>query len=307
MAYRFVSDDRNRIIVINASLGESGNLKKFLIDGSWSLPDENTLKFSFSGNRSSFTGDSLIFRGNIEKITGSSLLFRARASDTLSGMRTSSIELRGTWQADRSNRLVFRVAKSGGTYDILRLSGEWKVNNNNEIVYRYVRTEMKTKTKSLKSLVFRGFWDLGEDRIVYRIEGNDKSFFKFKASLQSASLRAASGKIKYQIGVDTSKRSVRGQKVMNVTIFGRWKLSRAFSVEFDVFRDGKTGKGLKFAAEKVVARKNFIRVSLQSLKGKSLGTDVSFSRKVSDNLEFFSSLAGFSGEIKVEFGIKGKF
>ena len=307
MAYRISSDLKNALIVTDASADESGELSKFLIDGKWSLSGDHELKLKVSGNQSPYSGKTVIFTGDIEKATGSSLVFRARTSDALSGMRASSIELRGTWQADRNNRLVFRAAKSKGRDDILKLEGAWEISKNNELIYRYERTVLKRSTKQLKTLIFQGFWDIDKDRLIYRLEGNDDSFFSFRASLGSKSLRASEGKIKYQIGAGYSQKNVYREFVKTVTIFGKWKLSNEFGADFEVAYSGRKRRSIKFGIEKAVGKNSALAVSLKSATGESLGMDVSFSRKITEDVELFVDLSHSRTESRVMGGVRARF
>ncbi|MDP8299998.1 MAG: hypothetical protein P9L88_08885 [Candidatus Tantalella remota] len=300
-------DSDNRLLLTEATLKPRKKLRKFLLEGEWSLSDDHHLKIKLRGAKSPYAGKTLRFTGDIQKVDGSSLVFRARGSDTLSGMRTSAIELKGVWQADRNNRLVFNVSRSRGMYDVLRFQGAWKVNKRNELSYRYRRTRLKRGVRKLQTLVFKGYWEAGKDRIVYRVEGNNNSFFAFRAAVQTKSLMASRGKIKYQVGIKYSRGRVYKEIVRTVTIFGKWKLNKDLSVRLEVSRVGGKKYSVNFGVEKVVWDNGRLDISLKASDGKALGVKVSFNKPFGSDAEFFFTASRLPKESRLEGGVSIRF
>ena len=307
MPTRIKVDSKNRLIITEASADKEGKLTKIITEGKWSLSKDHSLKLKISGNRDPYAGKTLIFNGSISKVTGDSLAFRVRGSENIAGLRTSTIELKGIWQADTSNRLTFSVSKYRGTYDILRFQGAWDVNRNNELVYKYEQTALKTRRKTLNTLVFKGFWEIDESRLVYALQGDDNSFFSFKAALQSRNLIASQGKIKYQIGVKFSSGTVYREVVRTVTIFGKWKLGKDLGVSFDIESSGRKKQSIVFSAEKVIGEGANIKISLKSKKGEKLGIELAFSKKIIEDIELFAELSRLSTESRALVGVRAKF
>ena len=218
----------------------------------------------------------MILRGDITHVDGSSLTFRVRGSQLLSGVCTGSIQLKGKWQADKYNRITFQAARSRGRYDTLTFQGAWKVNRHNELIYRYSRTHLKTKTKKTRTLTFKGVWDLGKNRIVYRLDGAKDSFFSLKAGVRSQSLFAREGKIKYNVGVRYSKRKVYKKVRQTVTIYGTWKLMKDLKIGFEVTYSGRKRQEIQFFAEKFIVKDGSIAVSLKKKDGERMGIWVTF-------------------------------
>jgi hypothetical protein len=301
------ADTKNRLVITEASKDENGELSKFTAEGKWSLSDENRLKLKVQGSKGPYDGKTLIFDGEIEKVTGHSLVFRARASENFSGMRTSTIELKGIWQADTANRLTFRVSKYRGEYDILRLQGAWKVDKNNEIIYTYEKTLLKRGEKTAKTLVFNGYWVLGKSRLVYRLDHSKDSFFSFKAAMQSNSLRAADGVIRYQVGVKYYRGRVYRSIRRSISIFGVWKVEKDLCVRFEVQYSGGKRRSIEFGVEKMLGERASITVSLKNEFQEKPGIEVRFSKKLKNDAELFLELSRMKEESRIVGGIKVAF
>ncbi|MFQ5952279.1 MAG: hypothetical protein ACE5JK_02620 [Candidatus Omnitrophota bacterium] len=301
-APRIKVDSKNRLVVSGGKLPE-----KVVLDGRWSLTEEHDLKLHLRASKSGLSGKTVILRGDIEKVTGSSLAFRVRVSENISGLRTGSIQLKGRWQADSYNRITFHAAKSRGRYDTLTFQGAWQVNGNNELIYRYVKTYLKTKIRTVKTLTFKGYWQLGERRIVYRLDRADNSFFSVKAALQTRSLIAREGKIRYQVGIRYQRRKVYRKARETITIFGVWKLDKDLKIAFEVKYSGRKKQEMRFIVEKLVAKGSTISVSLKAESGEPLGIQVKFTKTFKNDAELFLSLSRYPDESRIMGGVTIKF
>jgi hypothetical protein len=312
-------DEHNRIVFSEKDAGLSSRSfvdrgaegfipKKTVIDGKWSLTDSHDLKLSVSASDSAYFGRTIILKGDILAASSSGLIFRVRHSDALSGSRSGTVELKGVWAADSKNRITFRVAKADGRYDVLTFQGIWNIGPNNELSYKVVTTELKTRTKKEKTLVFRGHWDLYRTRMVYSLEGTDTSFFSFKAAVQTKSLMAKQGEIRYQLGTGVSSRKGKGGAVSRaVTIYGTWKLSRDLKVSFEVKGPSTEKREIIFGIDKIFAESRKITVSLKDKKGEKLGMDVTFTKVFAKDAEFFVSIGNNASETRILGGLRIRF
>lgn len=283
-------------------------LEKMVVDGKWSLLGDNILKLSLSSSDPLLSGKTIIFKGEVISHSASGLTFRVRHSDALSGEKSRTIELKGVWALDNLNRLTFRVSKADGKYDTLSFNGAWNIGANNELSYRVAKTHLKTKVKVEKALVFRGHWDLYRTRIVYSLEGDGNSFFSFKAAIQSKSLMAKKGEIRYQLGAGTVSFFERSGKVSRtVAIYGIWKLSHDLKVSFEVKCPGSEKREINFGIEKMFAENRKITVALKDRKGETLGLDVTFTKVFSTDAEFFASIGVNASECRILGGIRMRF
>ena len=280
------------------------------IDGKWSLTDEHDLNLSLSASDSVYFGRTIILTGDILAASSSGLIFRVRHCDALSGARSGTVELKGVWAADSNNRITFRVAKADGRYDVLTFQGIWNVGPNNELSYKMVTTELKTKTKHEKTLVFRGHWDLYRTRMVYSLEGTDTSFFSFKAAVQTKSLMAKQGEIRYQLGAGVSSGKGKGgaiSRTVTITIYGTWKLSRDLKVSFEIKGPAAEKREIIFGIDKIFAENRKITVSLKDKKGEKLGMDITFTKVFAKDAEFFISVGNNASESRILGGLRLRF
>lgn len=283
-------------------------LKSIKLNGTWKLTETQDLEFNLSGSDSRFFGKSIVFRGRFIRFDGSNLSFRIRKSDTLSGLRTKNIRLNGAWKADKKNRLSFVLSKSSGRYDILTFQGKWDTGANNYITYRLRETIQKSGIKREHELVLKGWWQIRADRLVYRLYLEKPGEIVFNAALQSHSLRAKEGKIRYQIGIQVEdKRRLRTERI-DLTIYGRWKFNRDMTVGFWVKFGGKILESVRFEAEKIFAAGNTVKFSLRTTsKDFSPELEIIFKREVIPDVSLFLALSRFSKENSIRGGITIKF
>jgi len=320
---RISVDGRNRLVVTRTFRGRrheadvEGRGKAFrvgrvAVDGRWSLTPEHDLKFSAAGRDRAGLGKTVILRGEIIKAGGAGLLFRVRRSESAAGISARTVELKGTWRADAANRITFRASRSGGRYDMLRFEGVWDINKRNELVYRYAGTALRRGKKEERTIVFRGRWDLTRSRIVYSLERSSGSVFEFKAALQSPSLRASDGEIKYQVGIRYRKDRVYRRVRKVVVLYGAWKLGRGLSVRFEMPCSGGRAAALVFEAGKLEGDHGKVIVSLRRVGGKRMDLEVEFRKAFASDAELFlmigSSAAGGSRkDLSILGGLRVRF
>ena len=287
--------------------GDKRYLRKVMIDGHWALTEDHNLKLKLRAGERYLFRKEISLKGDIVGQGADSLTFRIQTAENIKGLKSSAIELKGIWAADKNNRINFKVAKSKGLYDVLRFQGEWKVGENNEVTYHYERAVLKTKTKKIHTIVFKGNWELSEKYLMYRLSGDNNSFFSFDVSLGAKNLRAASGKIKYQVGIKYIRNKVYKRVVKNVTIYGRWKFSKDLSVLFDSTYSGSKKKTLKFSIEKFVSKGAKISVSLVDSQNRPLGVQVDFAKAFSNDAEMFIALSKTGRDMNIVGGMRVQF
>jgi len=320
---RIQTDSQNRIILTHTfketipgktsyktvikKAGARTASQKLVLDGTWSLTEEHALKFHVLSSQSDLAGKDLIFHGQIEHAGGNFLRFRIRRLEPLSGIKSGTIGLSGTWWADRYNRICFDINKGKGRYDTLRFQGAWQVNRNNELIYRYSMTRLKTKVRRLHTVIFRGFWELQKHRIIYRMEGSSGSFFSFQAVLKSHNVRSSDRGIDYQIGIRFLEREVFRKREQTVTILGKWQIKEDLKVSFEVSYSGRKRQEILFGVEKILGKGNTITVSLKDPGGGKMGLEVVFRKTFSKDRDLFISLARSAEEFRVQGGVTIKF
>ena len=165
--------------------------------------------------RASF-GDRLTLKGDIVGVNKSSLLFAITTVTKENKASTYVLKLEGVWQADKLNRLTFRVMKEKGRHDILVLTGIWKIDKNYRIIYQYEKARLIRKRKKIHTLTFKGYWEINDkSRISYVIDKKAGSAFKFRTSLAVF----AKKHIRFELGVGLSKKRT-------ITFAGTWKIGK---------------------------------------------------------------------------------
>ena len=282
-------------------------LEKTALEGEWSLTEDYNLSFRSSVSDSIFSAKTFIVYGEIESVSGNSLNFRARTSDPEMALKACSLQLRGKWQADKDNRLTFLISKTGSAYDVLTFQGAWQVNKNNEVIFTHKRSYLKTKTKQNNLLVFKGFWELGEKKLVYRLEKGEDSFFAFRVALESKDLTIQGNRIKYTVGIKYQKKNVYKKTVETVSIYGTWHVNKDLKVAFEVHYSGIRREKIVFLIEKLIKKGEKITLLLENSEGEKLGIRLTFSKTFKSDAELFLSLARFPKESRIEGGIKVRF
>jgi len=238
-------------------------------EGKWQLNPDYNLILNLKDDEG-FNKESLVIKGNIFSSEGDSLLFKIKSKVSSSVTRISFLKLRGRWNADKFNRITFEIAKKEKP-DTLTFKGVWEVNKKQEVVYKY----RKLKTKSEKTLVLKGYWDvLGGNKLGYVLEGKNKSRFDFKVSWGTKNIYPQKGKIKYRIGIGTGR--LRKENIK--ALYGGWKFGKRTGLSFEM-KYGKRTRKLKFSTEVKSKNKSKVIVSLLGRKGSPLGINLAFEKE----------------------------
>ena len=240
-------------------------------EGVWEMGADGEIRYRRRGPQ-----EEVLLTGDLLSADPNSLTFHLREVQQEEDVRLRQMSLRGRWQADPSNRLTFLVEREQGTVDTLTLEGGWEVGPGNEIQYRFERTELKKGARSLHRIRFEGYWEVGEDRrSAYVLEAGSNSAFRFRGAFQTDSIRQKQGSLRYQIGLEVEGR----RRLQTVTLFGKWKLSRDLSLEFEVPYSGGFRRTLSFGATYVWNRRTSVSARLTTPGGGPLGVELSLYRE----------------------------
>ena len=216
------------------------------IKGKWALNKNHDLSLAVDKQTRKTFGDKLILKGNIVKINKNSLYF-AVTTKTKKGVQSVYVlNLKGSWRADKYNRLTFTARKEKGRTDILTFDGAWDISKNYRIIYKYKKSRLVRKKKKVHTLIFNGWWRISRNlRISYFIDKTSDSGFTFKAVTGIVK----KDRLKYELGIKLSNK----RKIIKrtLTFFGRWKI-----------------------------RKNTISLKLTNPSGKDTGLELKLSRNV---------------------------
>jgi len=282
--------------------------EKIVLDGEWSLDKEHNLKLHVLASDKPFlSGKTIIFKGDIECPGPDTFTFRVREHDSITGLRSGSIRLKGRWRADKNNRLAFEAGRSSGRYDVLTLQGAWQLNKSNELIYKYSKTGLKRSDKEEKLLVFRGYWGLCGGKLRYKFERSSDSFFEFRYISGPVRLAASKDKIRFTAGISYKKDNMRKDVRRIITIFGKWSVEKDMKVSFSVRYSGYVRKKIYFGIEKMTGDSEKMTLYLTDEDGKKLGIAVEFRKAFKSDAELFLALGRSGKESRIIGGVKVKF
>jgi len=251
--------------------------------GKWSLNKNHDLVLTLDNWRRQTVGDEITLQGEIKSVSSDSLSFEVttRTEDELD--IRNILKLEGRWQADKYNRLTFRVKKGEGRHDTLTLDGIWEIDKNHRIVYKYEKAELIRKKKLKKTLTFKGFFDITKkNRLLYNLSADGKSAFDFRTGL--GFLRE--NYIKYEIGIGGSNKREPVERTL--LLYGKWKITRNAGLLFEIEGPatpnhvgfGAGSKVIKFGADAKLTKKDEVKFSIKNEEGKDLGMQLKLSRKL---------------------------
>jgi len=236
------------------------------LKGNWSLTDEHNLRLTLNKWGRQTFGDELILKGEIVKADSSSIFF-AVTQRTKEGARSTYIlRLEGKWQADKRNRLTFRIKKEKKRHDVLIFDGIWEIDRTNRIIYTYERG------KKRHSLLLKGFWNYSRKGVLtYDLDLKGKSHFDFKVGKGIAEKDL----IRFELGIGVSRRKKPYRK--DFILYGRWKIKRGIGLIFEVRYGSSRLSALRFEAEAELIGRSRIRFALRNMEGQGLGIGLTLS------------------------------
>lgn len=242
-----------------------------ILAGAWELSRGHQLRYRRRGPE-----EEVVLVGDLVSAESSAVTFRLHQEDRDGDALRREISLRGRWKADSRNRLSFLVERDRGSADVLTLEGAWETGPGNEILYRFRRTDLKTRTRSVHQIRFEGYWEVGEDRrLSYLLDAGSDSAFRFRGSFQTASIRRKKGALRYQIGLEGQGRG----RLRTVILFGKWKLSRDLSLEFEVPYSGGFRRSISFGAVYAWDSRTSVSARLTTPRGGPLGLELTLHRE----------------------------
>ncbi len=266
------------------------------VDGTWVLTPRHVLQYRRRG-----PDGAVALTGDLVETDATGLTFQVTGQQVGEDLVGRTLTLRGRWQADAKNRLTFLVEREGGRHDRLTLRGGWAVGPHQELRYQYQRAGADDRARP-QTLTFAGAWDLTARRqLTYVLDVGEDSTFRFRGTLQTPSILAKTGELRYQLGVEVAGR----RRVQTLTVFGVWRLSRTLGVMFEVpYAGGRVGT-MTFGASYRAGDGGTVTAALTARDGRPLGVEVVFSREILRGQgEAFVRLRRALDETAVEGGVR---
>ena len=270
--------DKNNILSyhIKAPVPRDVNIPhQVKLKGKWLLTGNHDLKLTLDKWGRQTFGDRLTLQGDIIDVNKNSILF-AVTTWTKEGIQsTYALKFRGSWQADKNNRLTFRARKEEGKHDILTLNGIWKINKKHQIIYQYEKAQLIRKLRKIHTLTFKGHWDIKDKtRIAYIIDRNTNSVFNFRTGLGLF----RDDYIKYEVGIGLSQRAKPVKQ--RITLFGKWKIKKNAGLIFEVGYENKKLHAIIFGAEARLTDKDTVLFKLRNDLNKDISANLKLSHKI---------------------------
>ena len=305
---RYEIDPHNRLVI--KETGRETELHRFrkVLDGKFNLGEENTLTYHVKAplgqdegiphqvklkgrwhltEKHDFTyildkwgrqtfGDQLTLDGKIIDVNKNSILFGLTTRTKDGDRSTYILKLEGSWQADKDNRLIFRINRERGKYDILTFSGIWTINDNHQIIYQYEKADLTRKRKRTHTLTFKGYWDIKETfRISYILDKNTDSAFNFRTSLGIFK----EDYIKYEIGIGLSRKESPAKR--RLILFGTWKIRKDKGLLFEVEYENDKVHAISFGADvRLTDRDTLLFKFKDEIGNKDFGAELEIAHKL---------------------------
>ncbi len=266
--------------------GELNLPHQLKLKGIWSLTKDYNLKLTLNKWRRQRIGDELTLKGEIIKIDAHSLLFAVTQRRKENSTSTHILKFEGSWQADKNNRLTFRIRKEKSNYDVLIFDGIWEVNRKHKIVYHYEKKLTRRGESKKRSLVFDGFWNIArKSALTYRLDLKGKSLPVRQAGGRQSAFDFRIGKgivqgnsIKFEVGIGLSQRQKPVRK--DVILYGKWKIKKGIGLIFEIRYAKGRARVMKFGAEAKLVSSSRIKFTLKNEIGKNLGLIFTLSKKM---------------------------
>lgn len=224
------------------------------LKGEWSLDKNHNLVLTLDRLARETLAEKLTLQGSLIETGKNSLLFAVTTKSKEGTQSTYILKLKGLWQADKYNRLIFMAESQKGKYDILTFSGAWNINKRHELIYSYEKADLIRKSTKIHTLTFKGHWDIKEkSRISYVIDKSSDSVFNFTTGIGIFKDKY----IKYEVGIGLFNRIER-----SITLYGKWRIDRKTGLIFDIkYGNGKI-YSIGFTAETRLSDKDTLLFKL---------------------------------------------
>ncbi|MDD4954621.1 MAG: hypothetical protein PHP17_01080 [Candidatus Omnitrophica bacterium] len=259
------------------------------IEGTWSIPNGN-LTFITNESYSSFFGQSLSFSAKIEKISKSCISFKILKRTTPKLYSRRQLMLSGRWKVDKLNNLIFEV-KTSSDFDEFSFGNNWQVTKENNILLFYKKKFLKKEI--ISCLVLEGSWEFCRNSLNFMVEGSSKDKIKFDVALTNKAVSLGEENLDLTIGL-------KKDSVKSISLYGRCKYLKD---RFKITLNSKRGKlTWIFMLNKKLSKDKELLFELINKKGKPLGLQITFSKRLPSGGNFFIR-AKAAEEKRIEAGL----
>jgi len=274
---RFKTDKNNSLFyLIKAPAPQGARIPhQIKLQGNWFLTDDHNLQLTLNKWGRQTLGDKLTLQGRILDVRKNSLLFSVTTKTKENVQSTYILKLAGTWQADKHNRLTFRIKRGQGRDDFLTFKGAWEINKQHQVIYRYEKAQLIRKQKRIHTLTFKGYWDIKDKaRLYYVLDKRSDSVFAFKTDLGIFKDKY----IRYKVGIGVLDKGEPRTRV--ITLYGTWKIKKGIGLTFEIEYENKKIHAIVFGAKAKLTPKDKISFKLRNERNKKIGEELKLSHKI---------------------------
>jgi hypothetical protein len=277
--------------------------RQIKLRGKWEFNANHDLLFTLDSWQRQVLGDELTLRCQLIDAQANSLMASVTTRSYNGNTSIYMLNLEGSWQADKQNRLTFRVNSKAASPNVLTFDGVWEVGKNYELLYRYQKESLTASERVTQTLFFKGHWDIRDKaRLSYVLSGSTNSLFEFKSGLGFFNDKY----IKYEVGIGFGRPLVTVKRV--ITLYGSWKITPSSGLVFEIKTDGRVLNSISLAAQVKLSDKDMIIFTLKNNLNRSLGAELKLSRDIARGAgQAFIRLLASKGEQGVFIGIGRKW
>lgn len=271
-------------------------------EGTWHLNDNHDLELVVGKNK-----EKLTLSGRLISCDTDSFVFEITTADSNVTSQISLLRLTGVWQSNEIGAITFSVQKKRSP-DTLTLENAWHLDKHNRIVYTFTKIDLKRKQKLENSILFEGHWQITDyNQLTYFLERSLHSGFTFKVQLESPTIRAEKGVIKYRIGAGFKEPINKHAHI--ITLYGAWRFSNSLTLDFDIsYTEGKI-KGLGLEIRYLYTNKNEVVFAFTNTLQQPLMYTITFSHRFLKNIDsrVYLALTHSKKDSRVDAGIRIPF
>jgi hypothetical protein len=288
------------------------SLKKTVVNGEWSLSDDHRLRFRVLDSSSSFLGKYIVFSGEMSDQKSGEFGFRYQDTDSLKGVRSARLTIKGSWKAGKDNTIKFELSKnSSPKKSSLRLKGAWRTGPGNEIIYSCMLRK-KSRPYVEHRVKFLGSWSFAKGYIKYTLSGQNEDSLLFKCEIPGVCLPLGSGRLDFVLKYSSSRSVFARKRRRTVSLRGRWRTGRGNKIIFEAAAANGHKNAYIFKVEKRLTDKLRGEVLLSYEMDRELTVRARVTGELKEDMDIFLA-AGLKqtpvheDEISIKGGVNIKF
>ena len=271
---------------------------KMTFNGAWHLNPEHDLVFYINADSS----QQILIKSTIIKTESNKIYFAVESPIDTTKSKITSLKLTGEWKTTNNGNIYFEVYREKKPGEKFNFLGIWSINKNLSLEYKYKKTELKTKTKKAHYFTIDGRWHIVSDKqLHYILEAGTNNYLSLAAAIETESIYAKTGKIRYKVMLGYVQTQTNIQKLV---LSGAWKFSKKFEISFSTTYSDQKEYVQTFRADYNISSRDKIEASLKTHENKLTNLNIIFTRTFFDDSSLFLEYKQELGEYVIKAGYK---